>query len=126
MNNTNTQTNGNTMDLKAAVPPHVRKVANIVARQYGYGSATEIRCSTTGPDAPRVLHHTPYGYRKNTTGEYVPNRYRSNFGWKNTYYQAAETVVAVPVEMWQVAVCPPTSQPVAPTSCSSYACRLEY
>ena len=92
------------MGLKTDIPPHVRKIANIVARHAGHGSATEIICATTGPDAPRVLLHTPYGYRKTTTGEYVPNKYRANFGWKNTYYQSAETVVAVPVEMWQVAV----------------------
>lgn len=88
------------MTTKTQIPAHVRKMANIVARQAGFGSATTILCPTTGPIAPRVIHHTPYGYRKNTTGEYVPNRYRANFGWKNTYYQRAETVVAIPVEFW--------------------------
>lgn len=83
------------------IPAHVRKMANIVARQSGYGSATTVVCTTSGPIRPRVISHTRYGYRKNTTGEYVPNRYRNNFGWKNTYYQPAETVVAIPVEFWQ-------------------------
>lgn len=84
----------------AEIPKHVRKMANIVARKAGYGSATEIRCTTTGPIVPRVIKHTQYGYRKNTTDEYVPNSYRNNFGWKNTYYQNAETIVAIPVEFW--------------------------
>ena len=37
--------------------------------------------------------YTYYGYRKNTTGEYVSNSYRRNFGWKNTFYQAASLVI---------------------------------
>lgn len=32
----------------------------------------------------------PFGYRKHTTGEYVPKSYLCHFGWKNTYYQPAE------------------------------------
>lgn len=39
----------------------------------------------------------PYGYRKITTGEYVPNIYRYRFGWKNTYYQHACLTVTIPV-----------------------------
>lgn len=65
------------------------KMANIIARQNGYGSATEI----VRGDDNKVISHTRYGYRKYTTGEYVPNSYLSNFGWKNTYYQHACTVV---------------------------------
>lgn len=33
-----------------------------------------------------------FGYRKYTTGEYVSNKYRAHFGWKNTYYQPAEII----------------------------------
>lgn len=84
------------------IPTHVQKLANLVARRAGYGSATKIVCTTTGPDHPRVVAHTHYGYRKWTTGEYVPKKYLRNFGWKNTYYQRAETTVAIPVEHWQV------------------------
>ena len=69
------------------------KKANIIARQAGYGWATKI----IEGNQDRVVSHVDYGYRKNTTGEYVPNAYRNNFGWKNTYYQAAETVVEVNV-----------------------------
>ena len=40
-------------------------------------------------DTPEEEGFIPCGYRKNTTGEYVPNAYRRNFGWKNTFYQRA-------------------------------------
>lgn len=66
--------------------------ANAIARANGYGMATKIT-RDSGPS--RVVSHVPYGYRKNTTGEYVPNAYRCNFGWKNTYYQNALTEVNV-------------------------------
>lgn len=54
-----------------------------------------------------VVDITQFGYRKNTTNEYVPNAYRANFGWKNTYYQAAECIVSIPenlckkIEKWE-------------------------
>ena len=38
---------------------------------------------------------TGYGYRKLTTGEYVPNAYRDHFGWKNTYYQPAMLEITI-------------------------------
>lgn len=63
--------------------------ANAIARKHGYGRATSI---IYGED-DKVVSHISYGYRKYTTGEYVPNTYRANFGWKNTYYQPAITVV---------------------------------
>jgi len=72
----------------------IQKRANIVARQSGYGKATEIIIDPTAAK-DYVKKHTPFGYRKITTGEYVPNKYRCNFGWKNTYYQSAETVVVL-------------------------------
>ena len=68
--------------------------ANIVARQAGYGRATRI---VFGAGPARVLSHTAYGYCKITTGQYVPNAYRANFGWKNTYYQSARTTVLLPI-----------------------------
>jgi hypothetical protein len=67
---------------------------NQIARRAGHGYAAEV---IVGDDS-RVVKHTPYGYRKYTTGEYVPNAYRNNFGWKNTYYQPATTVVLVNVD----------------------------
>lgn len=77
------------------------RMANAAARRAGHGSATEINFAEI--KTPQVISHTCYGYRKNTTGEYVPNKYRSNFGWKNTYYQHAETVVLMPIGLvdWQ-------------------------
>lgn len=41
------------------------------------------------------VNYTRCGYRKYTTDEYVPSSYRSNFGWKNTYYQRAILAVNV-------------------------------
>lgn len=66
-----------------------RRTANRIARLAGYGAATAIIRGTES----RVMSHVAYGYRKTTTGEYVPLAYRAKFGWKNTYYQSAETVV---------------------------------
>lgn len=73
------------------VNAEVRRRANSVARKNGYGRATLIALGTKD----RVLDHVPFGYRKNTTYEYVPNAYRNKFGWKNTFYQNAETTVEV-------------------------------
>jgi len=74
---------------------NLQKLANIEARQRGKGSATSIRFS---PELlSPVIKHISFGYRKYTTGQYVPNSYRSHFGWKNTYYQNAETEISYPL-----------------------------
>ena len=65
--------------------------ANQIARRFGYLKATSIVLG----DEDKIVDRTPPGYRKKTTGEYVSNKYLNNFGWKNTYYQHAETVVMV-------------------------------
>ena len=69
----------------------LQQFANAVARSEGFQRATEIR---PGPET-KILDYTRFGYRKYTTGQYVPNAYLNNFGWKNTYYQHAKTVVQV-------------------------------
>lgn len=74
---------------------NIQHEANVIARRAGFGRATRVLL-VPGLAAGRVVLHVPYGYRKYTTGEYVPNNYRSNFGWKNTYYQRAETHVELP------------------------------
>lgn len=74
-----------------------QKIANTVARKCGYGRATEIVFEDV--PSPYVKGHTSYGWRKYTTGEYVPMAYLINFGWKNTYYQHAETVVVLPTSL---------------------------
>lgn len=71
----------------------MQKHANKIARQNGYGKATEVIFG----NKDRIVSHTKYGYRKYSTGQYVPNAYLAKFGWKNTYYQNAETVVEVNV-----------------------------
>lgn len=72
----------------------LQKIANSIARKHGYGTATEI--VRVSDDHPIIIKHVTYGYRKRSTGEYVSNRYRQCFGWKNTYYQNAETIVGIP------------------------------
>lgn len=79
-------------EIREAMPQIVRK-ANSIARAEGCGRATHFEIVEDEPS--RVVAHTPYGYRKWTTGEYVPKAYIYNFGWKNTYYQHAQTFVAI-------------------------------
>lgn len=76
----------------------LQKLANIVARGNGYSIATKITVSKTAKK-PHIGERIDSGWRKTTTGEYVPNAYRNNFGWKNTYYQAAKTEVIIPLEV---------------------------
>ena len=73
---------------------NIQKIANSTARKYGYGSATEIVFGYVSE--PDVIEHIRYGYRKRTTGQYVPKAYMAKFGWKNCYYQAAQTKVVLP------------------------------
>ena len=68
---------------------NIQVEANRIARQAGHGVADHIVVG----DLVGVVKHIAYGYRKYTTGEYVCNKYRSCFGWKNTYYQNAITTV---------------------------------
>jgi len=67
------------------------KKANIIARQSGFNRATKIISGVEN----KVVESKSFGYRKFTTGEYVTNKYRANFGWKNTYYQHAVCVVSI-------------------------------
>lgn len=67
----------------------VKRIANTIARRAGYGLGDIIVVG----DKNCVVSHVRYGYRKYTTGEYVSNKYRANFGWKNTFYQPAITTV---------------------------------
>lgn len=78
-------------ELKQEVTREIQRRANSIARKEGCGWATTITFDPAQPEG--VVEHTSFGYRKKTTGEYVPNAYLRNFGWKNTYYQRAETVV---------------------------------
>lgn len=71
----------------------LQRKANVIARKAGHGMATTIILGTED----KVLRHIAYGYRKNTTGEYVSNAYRQKFGWKNTYYQPAKTTVMLKI-----------------------------
>lgn len=74
----------------------IQKFANSFARKHGHGRATSVKIG----GQTRIIATIPYGYRKYTTGEYVPNSYRANFGWKNTYYQHAICHVQISWEDW--------------------------
>lgn len=84
-----TKQRGNKMKRTRAI-----KTANQIARKAGFGRATSIIVD----DDSKIIGYTRYGYRKFTTGEYVPNAYLAKFGWKNTYYQAAACEVMVNIE----------------------------
>ncbi len=83
------------IDITNIASQIAQKQANVVARQNGFGRATKIFIG----NCDKIIKHISYGYRKNTTGEYVCNKYRANFGWKNTYYQSAETWVMLKNEL---------------------------
>jgi Rod binding domain-containing protein len=68
-----------------------QQLANTIARKAGFGLATRITYDLTKGDC--VIDRIRPGYRKISTNQYVPNAYRRRFGWKNTYYQPAITVV---------------------------------
>jgi len=76
----------------------IQKLANSFARKNGYGKATKITISETATELA-IGETVSYGYRKHTTDEYVSNAYRTKFGWKNTYYQAAVCEVIIPATM---------------------------
>jgi hypothetical protein len=67
------------------------RCANKISRRNGYSKATAIVRGT----ANKVISRVNPGYRKYTSGEYVSAAYRKHFGWKNTYYQKAVTVVMI-------------------------------
>jgi hypothetical protein len=72
-----------------------QQYANYLAKKAGFNRATKILQDAGQPVG--VVESQSYGYRKWTTGEYVPNKYRANFGWKNTYYQHAVCIVNIGV-----------------------------
>ncbi|NCU38995.1 hypothetical protein EOL96_08230 [Candidatus Saccharibacteria bacterium] len=76
----------------------LKQAANAFAKQDGWNRATAVKAAET--EEPSMGECTRYGYRKRTTGEYVPNAYLANFGWKNTYYQNAVSEVSVPIDWY--------------------------
>jgi len=73
----------------------VQQWANSYARRQGRGTATDLTVALGG-DRVKVVESWHPGWRKYTTGEYVSNAYRNNFGWKNTYYQHAVFELEIP------------------------------
>lgn len=81
----------------------LQKMANRLARRAHCARADYIKFDPSldlgdGVEFQFRVEHVRYGYRKHTTGQYVPTAYRSKFGWKNTYYQPAKTTVVLPAE----------------------------
>ncbi len=82
-----------------------QQYANAFARSEGYGKATGIKAIPG--KGPVIVEAKQPGYVKNTTGEYVPNAYRTNFGWKNTHYQPLVCIVGIPegtLALWETKV----------------------
>ena len=78
---------------------NLKQAANAFVRTYFPGSiSTELTVSLD--ETPTIVRSVSPGYRKKTTNEYVPKKYLSNFGWKNTYYQHAVNEVLVPIEWY--------------------------
>ena len=75
---------------------YARHVARL---HFGTTATPTIILSEPGTE-PKGISYTPPGYRKYTTGEYVPKKYLSHFGWKNTYYQKAECTVSIPSDIY--------------------------
>jgi hypothetical protein len=73
---------------------YLRFLCNKFARQNGRGKATKITIQPV-EGGMQIGEIVKFGYRKYTTGEYVPKNYLRNFGWKNTYYQSAVTEVII-------------------------------
>lgn len=78
----------------------VQNAANAYAKECGWSRATAMKAAEIAE--PVTGDCRQYGYRKFSTGEYVPNSYITNFGWKNTYYQHAvfETIVPIDWYLW--------------------------
>jgi len=74
---------------------YIQTLSNAIARKNGFGFASQI--SFKSILKPIIGETTNYGYRKNSTGEYVPKAYINNFGWKNCYYQNSECEVILPL-----------------------------
>jgi len=84
------------INLAKSVLAEIQTTANITARSENMNAATKI----VKGESLGVTGYTQFGYRKNTTDEYVPHAYMQKFGWKNCYYQSAECVVSIPEKLW--------------------------
>jgi len=94
----------NKLELAKDVISEIKTKSNSFARKNNFGKATKL---VKGENDFEIVNSTQFGYRKYTTGEYVPNAYMNKFGWKNCYYQNAECVIAIPailfakLEKWE-------------------------
>lgn len=77
--------------LKSAACAYLRSI---------YPGSIVTKLSVSTESEPSIGKIVLYGRRKYSTGQYVPNAYLRNFGWKNTYYQRAVNEVIVPIEWY--------------------------
>lgn len=70
-------------------------IANAYARKFGHGKATEIMLG----ERTEIIESIRTGYRKRTTGAYVPQAYVRK-AWKSCYYQHLVCKVALSKEDW--------------------------
>ena len=73
-----------------------QQIANTVARRSGYHRATAFEQA----EVTAIAYSVPCGYRKRSTGAYVPNAYVRK-GWSSVYYQVAICVVTLSCDDWQ-------------------------
>ena len=73
-------------------------MANAFARDNSWNTATTLTVSEYGNF--QLGETKNFGHRKKSNGQYVPNSYLSNFGWKNTYYQHAVCEVKIPISVY--------------------------
>ena len=66
----------------------LKRAANRFAIKNGYGRATKIDIRKDGK--MKVIQKTPFGHRKNSTGEYVPMAYVNKCFGKGVSYQPSE------------------------------------
>jgi hypothetical protein len=76
---------------KSNVDGILQRTANSVARKLGCWRADEFIFG----EENKIVKRIHCGYRKKSNGQYVPNAYLKNFGWKNTYYQHSFTKVMI-------------------------------
>lgn len=66
----------------------LKRAANRFARREGYGKATKI--DIRRDSKLKIIKETPFGYTKDSTGEYVPMAYVNKCFGKGVSYQPAK------------------------------------
>lgn len=86
------------MNPDIIITPKIQRYANCIARDNGYGRATAIKFEKQ-LKCPLISTRIEPGWRKKTTGDYVPFKYRLKSRGHGIFYQHAETTVVLPMEI---------------------------